>query len=586
MKILILVLCIPAFAQNFQPGGSKISWLHNHNAIIGNGIAAAWDFTSKSNVAMLYPDISSPTGVTLQAGNMLTFPAGSSSFTPGATGLALSGLGGVTGCALAGTGLSFSTGASISLLGYAKPATLSGTRALVSRASGGSAGYGLLQDPGDDKSVYLQIDSGYWEGTTPASTSAFTDWIGTASWSGSTYNMAMYANGAKEPQDVANPSATLTSAGVLSLGNVDNSASPNCYQGTIAYGAMWAKALLPYEASEIDRVVRGYKHIARPPAWMLSTFINSAGNEKLYVFYGYDGGDGNSNGGWFATTTAEPVYTPAAGVVRDPALTVYNSAYYVAHTASSAWSYTPETFFGLATSSNGVSWSAVGSGEVSPAIPGLTDVWMGRWYVPCGSAPSLLTNCESGGATWYIPLTVDLTAHPSESDIHNIYLASTTNPGSTSSWSFASNAINGPSTGTDYIDAQMLCLTTCSGGSGSYVMLIKNDTTGVKDIELWGCSSACLSTGVWTQLASGNWAGWAGSGLDNIEAPNAFRLADRWRMYFYDVTNATSYFSDCFQPGSVCFSAAGGSDWTSRQVITPNGQVFYNGSIISGAIGL
>jgi hypothetical protein len=132
----------------------------------------------------------------------------------------------------------------------------------------------------------------------------------------------------------------------------------------------------------------------------------------------------------------------------------------------------------------------------------------------------------------------------------------------------------------------MLCLSTCSGGSGSYVMLIKNDTPGVKDIELWGCSSACLSIGVWTQLGSGNWAGWAGSGPDNIEAPNAFMLPDRWRIYFYDVTNSTSYFSDCFQPGPVCFSAAGGSDWTSRQTITPNGQVFYNGSIISGAIGL
>lgn len=563
MRLLIGLLALSCFGQNFQQGGSKVSWLHNHSAVIGNGIVGAWDLSGQSNVAVNYPDISSPTA-SLNAGNPLNtntaITASLSGITFGATSV------------LRGPTLAYTTGASLSLFSFIKPSQTAAYAPLLGKVSSGSSGYLLSQDNAGH--IYVAADAGFWTGTSSVSTSVFSDWLGIINWTGSTYTFNVLMNGASQTLGSSGAVSTLTSTGTFGLGKPTTFTPTRLpFLGVMKFSAMWNRSVTLTEAAEIHRVITTHPQIDQPAIWSLVDFNGTGGTMNAY--YGYDGLT------WFPASSGTQ-FTPPGGSIRDPAQAFFNGTSSIAYTDSGFT--VPASTFSLASSSTATAWSSVG--QVSVTISGTTQAWMGRWYVPCGPLSSMYSNCEAGSSTYYIPLTVSTT--PATAVPHSIYWASTTNPLSASGWSFAASPINGPSTLVDYIDAQVLCISVCSSGNGDYRALIKNDTAGVKDIELWGCTSNCLGNGLWTQLASGNWAGWAGSGTpDNIEAPNSFQMPDRWRIYFYLPFPGPqiSYYSDCFASSAVCFSLTGGASWTVRQLVSPGGVPFQNGSIVRGVIG-
>lgn len=301
-------------------------------------------------------------------------------------------------------------------------------------------------------------------------------------------------------------------------------------------------------AAQISRYYTSTNCVACQAPWFLSGFIN--GTEKLYFFNGYDAV------AWRATQTAvPPYYTSPTGSVRDPAATIYHGQCFAAYTIGVA------SQFGLATSPNCApsGWSSVGVVSVGVPCGGCTLVAMGRIYVE--------------GGNYCIPLTIGVTITSTVS----VYWKCTTNPSSTSGWS-GETLLSGLAGATDYIDAQVFCLTTCSGGSGSYALLIVNDTVLANEaIELYLCSTNCLSSGTWTQTATGNWAGWSIGG-HRIEAPNVIKMSDRWRIFFLDVSGPTAYYSDCLFSAMVCWGVS--PTWSAPATWNMAGLAWLNGSVI------
>jgi hypothetical protein len=214
-------------------------------------------------------------------------------------------------------------------------------------------------------------------------------------------------------------------------------------------------------------------------------------------------------------------YFPGDGyVVRDPSITLLSGTFWVCHTVSGVSA--DNTTFGVASSPDGVNWTFVTGVDCSAVTGGSGVAWAPEWFLDA-SAPQGVRVIVTASATRDVSMQLYET-HPTNS-------AFTT-------WS-ALVEITGTSLPSSMIDPYMLKI------GSTYYLWYKNETTTFIEV----LSSASLTSG-YTQLYSGNWAGWG----DGVEGPSIFRVGNTWHAFMDQYVAGTGL--------GYSTQASGTGDWT------------------------
>jgi len=232
--------------------------------------------------------------------------------------------------------------------------------------------------------------------------------------------------------------------------------------------------------------------MTQSPVYTAATFKEDDG--ILYVSTSSDG---------LTFNEVSELYQDSAPL-RDPTIIYYYGKYWCAYTLGDG---ATSGAFGLASSSDGISWIKVGN--ISVSIPLVLHIWAPSWFInPSDGSLHLILNCNTSSNLSFAPYEM----HP-------------TNSGMTS-WS-ASTLITGniAFTVTDMIDCFMEFI------NGTYYLWYKNDSS--QYIELASSSSPFSG---YTKIKTGDWNGWGHGNITGsnhgYEAPCALQLTNgTWILY-------------------------------------------------------
>jgi uncharacterized repeat protein (TIGR01451 family) len=121
--------------------------------------------------------------------------------------------------------LKLTTGNSLTLEAWIKPASEGTYQFAIDKSKGGTAGYTLAASyPGGGP--YLAIDSGYITTNSAIATGVWNHLVGVATWNGSSYSLAIYLNGVNQTNGISGGTDTLTDPGTdVALGRRNSDSS-------------------------------------------------------------------------------------------------------------------------------------------------------------------------------------------------------------------------------------------------------------------------------------------------------------------------------------------------------------------------
>ena len=224
---------------------------------------------------------------------------------------------------------------------------------------------------------------------------------------------------------------------------------------------------------------------------------------------------GSSDGKEFQKLHRKPIYVPASGSQRDPALLLDTDDYHwVCHTNST------NSYFTVIKSNDFSSWEVAANVDMSD-IANLHYVWAPQWFVDSDGTVHVFVACSTSSST-------------SNFQIYEVHPTNT----AMSSWSTpVAITISGES---NVIDPFVVLK------NSTYYMWYKQETTDY----IQYASSATL-TGTYTNVETGDWAGW---GKNPIENPVLIQIDDdTWRIYFQE--------HDGFDPAHEWYSEST-DDWS------------------------
>jgi hypothetical protein len=235
--------------------------------------------------------------------------------------------------------------------------------------------------------------------------------------------------------------------------------------------------------------------------FLMSAFPATSQN-KLSLFRSDDGVN-------FVSLGSE-VYTPPAGLLRDPSIVrSADGLFYIVYTT--AWS---GQSFGVAKSADLRHWQHVA--DIRIAQPGLSNVWAPEWFRDQDGRLKVVLSLSSGGTEG------PFSAHYLEPLDESFTRFSAPKP---------MQGLSG-----HYIDTFVIL------HQGRYLAFTKNETS--KLIEL---ASASSLDGPWALIKTGDWAGWGGP----LEGPALVPVqhADGrsgWRIFVDDYIHKRYFYSDSF----------------------------------------
>lgn len=346
-------------------------------------------------------------------------------------------------------------------------------------------------------------------------------------------NITTYLNNVQVAQSAK--SFSIASAGTLRLGGSWEPAG-DYIAATVAEVIVTDNAENSSVRGQIDNYFKSHWGVDEtttlPDLYLWSTFENS--NEQLYLLTSWNG-----TYGWRSRTCS---YTPTPGhAVRDPYLLnriADTGKLFLAHTAIGGFT-NPSTFFDIATSTDGHTFTFQQSVDCSAVVSGATAaVWSPTWFVDDDNSVHIFFNASNTG-----------TLHTN----FQLYEVHPTNANMTT-WS-TPVVVTGTSLPANMIGPFMVKI------GSTYHLWYKNETTDYVEY----ISSSSLTSG-YTVTKSGNWASWGPMEGQQLE----HRGGSSWRIYIDD-TGSGIYFSD---------SRDAWATWSSRTLINVTGLSPVNGSII------
>lgn len=279
---------------------------------------------------------------------------------------------------------------------------------------------------------------------------------------------------------------------------------------------------LPFLMGQIS-----HRYVVAPtPAYILVTFNGTY--ENLRVLWSLDAIH-------FWGKTPDVYYNPGDGLTRDPSITYYGGKYWLAHT--NAIASPPLDEFTIASSTDGVTWSA--PSYVSTAGGLSTDnTWAPKWF---------LDPADSGLSSVHVFVSI---AQDGTNDFQIYELHPTAADFST--WSDPA-AIT--VTGVSWLIDPFIVYK-----GSTYYLWYKSSATYI-------CyASASTLTGTYTNVQTGNWAGWGSL----QEGPSVLNLGGspvRWRIYMDDYQDSNTL-------GQLNYSESTDdwSTWTAKVPINTPGQ--------------
>ncbi len=533
--LAILLFAATGFGQNYDPSGLRVSWLHNHTAIVGRGAAAIYDLTSSPIVA----GVPTPGYDLSHSGNSATV---GSSANPSLTGI--KGNNGEAELWTFGTGsttaFSPATGTGLTMLGAVNIPS-GGVYSNFMGKGVNPTGYFFGLNTSND--LYISVNSGYYGTTTSYDTNSNDTFSGALTWTGSTYTGQLWKNGVAATMNVVSASSTLSSYTTAPF-----SVGANAYGSGTGYvdfpGRIFASAIWPYTLSAADislestyveawsKNVQNWLCPGAPTSgYTFAAFGNATylSDQNLYIYCSPDG-----------VAMSQVANTPYAGasLVRNPQ-PYKPSGGGIVYVAAQNCVTEPCSTFTISSNSNPyVSSNSWSSATITSSLSNPYDLWCCSGYWD-GTNQTILM--------YYSPNTNE--------GIHQIYYYQTTNLGGVSGTITPTllplNASN------DYIDAWLVYNPSAASPCNLFV---KNDVT--KEMEWWVSATSTGAPGCLPGSYSQSSANVKPGGTtDNIEAYTVWKLANgNWELIFYDVTTTQTYY---------CFSTNNFASWTTPVQMSP-----------------